>query len=682
MRPLSLRTGNRAANDPKSSTNVARGEGRGLEPRVRRREAVSLDSSEVANLLREFGLRTALRGGNPFRAKAYARAADSLLSLTIPLDRIVAENRLREIPGVGAAIADIIARLHRTGSHPALEAMRKEIPAGVLEMLSIPGLRPDKVLKLHKELGVATIADLGEAARAGRLKGIKGLGPALERKILQGIEIKNQSAGRRHLHRAAELLRSAEQELRNAYSDVGRIVPAGEFRRGCELVGALSLVAEIPLLEAPQTIKATNQLTLYFADTSRFGATLLAATGAEAHLEGLRRLAAGKGLVLDAQGLRHGAKIVAGAREDDIYAALELPFIPPELREGGDEIARAREGRLPILVEDNDICGILHAHTDLSDGGNTLEDMAEAVRTRGYRYFSVADHSKSAHYAGGLSIDTIFRQHAAIDRLNAGYGRDFRILKGIESDILADGSLDYPLEVLARFDFVIASIHSHFRRDPAVQTERLLRAVANPFTTILGHMTGRQLLRRAGYDIDIEKVLAACAEHGVAVEINANPWRLDLDWRWHRKALELGCLMSINPDAHSIREIDLTHWGVEMARKGGVSKDKVLNCLSLKDLAAHLRNRRRRFCRQRLISRNRTNSTGVGLGVTECQKGVPMEREHIKGAADKAKGTVKDAAGKMTGDKKMQTEGKLDKAKGAAHEAAGDVKDAFRKATE
>ena len=314
--------------------------------------------------------------------------------------------------------------------------------------------------------------------------------------------------------------------------------------------------------------------------------------------------------MLDAQGLRRGAKIVAGAREDDIYAALGLPFIPPELREGGDEIVCAREGRLPILVEDHDICGILHAHTDLSDGVNTLEDMAAAVRARGYRYFGVADHSKSAHYAGGLSVDAILRQHAAIDRLNAGYGEDFRILKGIESDILADGSLDYPVEVLARFDFVIASIHSHFRRDPAVQTERLLRAVANPFTTILGHMTGRQLLRRPGYDIDVEKVLAACGEHGVAVEINANPWRLDLDWRWHRKALELGCLMSINPDAHSQREIDLTHWGVEMARKGSVPKNKVLNCLSLPDFAAYLRNRRRRSSWRAVMSRNHRNATG------------------------------------------------------------------------
>src|SRR4051812_26240109 len=214
--------------------------------------------------------------------------------------------------------------------------------------------------------------------------------------------------------------------------------------------------------------------------------------------------------------------------------------------------------------------------------------MANATRQRGFQYFGVADHSKSAHYAGGLSIEQIEEQHREADRLNKSFGRDFRILKGIESDILADGSLDYPNEVLESFDFVVASVHGRFKLDRKAQTDRLLRAISNAHTTILGHMTGRQLLRRPGYDIDVEKVLRACAKHAVAVEINAHPWRLDLDWRWHRQALELGCMMSINPDAHSTSEIDLTHWGVEMVRKGGVPKDRVLNCLDLPRLLAYL----------------------------------------------------------------------------------------------
>jgi DNA polymerase (family X) len=303
-----------------------------------------------------------------------------------------------------------------------------------------------------------------------------------------------------------------------------------------------------------------------------------------------RQLARTKGMTLTEDGLRRG-KTITAASEKEIYRALGLQFIPPELREGRDEVERARAGKLPDLVTDKDIRGILHAHTDLSDGASTLETMAEATRSRGYEYFGVADHSQSAHYAGGLTPDEIEQQHKAIDKLNRKYRESFRVLKGIESDILADGSLDYPVEVLERFDFVVASVHSRFKLDKKEQTARIVRAVENPHTTVLGHMTGRQLLRRPGYDVDIEKVLRACAANGVAVEINANPWRLDLDWRWHLRALDLGCMMSINPDAHSTDEIDLTHWGVVMARKGGVPADRVLNCLGLPEMLSHVTRR-------------------------------------------------------------------------------------------
>ena len=267
------------------------------------------------------------------------------------------------------------------------------------------------------------------------------------------------------------------------------------------------------------------------------------------------------------------------------------------MREGRSEIERALEGKLPKLVTDRDLQGILHCHTDASDGTETLEAMAKATRERGFEYFGVADHSKSAHYAGGLSIEQIEKQHHEADRMNKKSGKDFRLLKGIESDILADGSLDYPDEVLDRFDFVVASIHGRFKLDRMAQTDRLLRAISNPHTTVLGPLTGRQLQRRPGYDIDVEKVLRACARHGVAVEINAHPWRLDLDWRWHQAAHDLGCMMSINPDAHSIRELDHMHWGVEMARKGGVPADRVLNAMSLAQIQEHLKRRRRALAR-------------------------------------------------------------------------------------
>jgi DNA polymerase (family 10) len=553
----------------------------------------TLDASAVAALLREFGQRSALRGGNPFRAKAYARAADNILVLSLPLNQIIAQDRLREIPGVGDAIADIVKKLHATGTHPALEKMREEIPAGVLEMLTIPGLRADKALKLYQELGLTSLEELEEAAQEGRLQKVKGLGASLQTKILRGLELKREARGRRHMHKADELLRTAEKHLREARPDIIRITRAGDFRRGTELAGDLSLVAEVPKLPGGcKAITAGGQLTAHLTDPAHYGIALLLATGSDAHVAGLREIAAKRSMTLDEKGLRRGGKVVAAAREEAIYKALGMQTVPPELREGRDEIALALGGLLPELVADSDIVGILHAHTDRSDGVDTLETMAEATRSRGYQYFGVADHSKSAHYAGGMSVEEIAEQQTEADQLNRKYGGAFHIFKGIESDILPDGSLDYPNDVLARFDFIVASVHGQFKMDRAAQTERILRAVSNPYTTILGHMTGRQLLRRPGYDIDIEKVLTACAEYGVAVEINANPWRLDLDWRWHKTALGLGCMMCINPDAHSTREIDLTHWGVEMARKGGVPQDRVLNCLTKDEFAEYLERRR------------------------------------------------------------------------------------------
>src|SRR4051812_47874670 len=551
------------------------------------------DIQTVARLLREYAQRSALRGGNPYRAKAYSRAADSLLTLTEPLEALVADDRLQEIPGIGDAIADIIKKLHRAGTHPSLETMREEIPAGVLEMLDIPGLRPDKVLKLYQALGLTSLAELEEAARAGCIQATKGLGASLQNKILTNIEIAKSGERRLHMHRAQALLENAVKSLQRAEPDLVKVTIAGDLRRGCELVGDLSLVAQADELEdGPTTLTSSGDLKIYLTDSRHFGASLLFATGSPSHLEALGALAKSKGLKLDERGLWSGRKLVASKTEVDIYKQLGLSYIEPELREGADEIARSRKGTLRSLVTDADIRGILHAHTDASDGVDTLAAMAQATRKRGYQYFGVADHSRSAHYAGGLSVEDISAQHRAIDKLNKTFGKDFHIFKGIESDILVDGSLDYDEDVLARFDFVVASVHSRFKLDPKAQTERIVRAVSHPRTTILGHMTGRQLLRRPGYEVDIEKILKACAKYGVAVEINANPWRLDLDWRWHGRALELGCMMSLNRDAHSTEEIDLTHGGVQMARKGGVPADRVLNCLPLPAFTRFLRDRK------------------------------------------------------------------------------------------
>jgi DNA polymerase (family 10) len=545
-----------------------------------------LDAKETAQLLMELSRRALLAGGNPYRARAYAKAAETLSAMTSPLETVVAEGRLREYSGIGETIADIIEKLHRTGTHPTLEQARKEIPAGVLEMLAIPGLRPEKVTKLYKELGIQSLTDLEAAAGADRLAKEKGFGPALQRRILEGIGIARRGRGARHIHRAAELLESVEQELSGAGLGLKRVLPAGDFRRGAELVFDLAVVAEAPKLADGPQVTQHGDVAVHLTDAKHFGISLLRATGSEAHLRQLEARAAAQGYSLTADGLTRDGVAVAAQSEADIYEALGLQFIPPELREGASEIERAAAHELPVLVEAADIRGILHAHTTASDGVNTLQEMADAARARGYGYFGVADHSISAHYAGGLSVDEIIEQHAEIDRLNAAYGASFRILRGIESDILADGSLDYPEDILRRFDFVVASVHGGFRTDRKAQTERIIRAVSNPHTRILGHMTGRQLLRRDGYDVDVEAILAACAAHGVAVEINANPWRLDVDWRWHQIGVGLGCIFSINPDAHSIAEIDLVRWGVAIARKGGLSQEMILNCRPRKQVEA------------------------------------------------------------------------------------------------
>lgn len=549
------------------------------------------DTQTVARLLREYAHRASLRGGNPYRAKAYATAANSLAALSQPLDRMIAEGTLTEIPGIGDAIADIITKLHKTGSHPSLEKLRKEVPEGVLELFAVPGLRPDKILKLHQELGVSSLAELEAAAKEDRISKVKGLGAALQTKILQNLSIARSGATQLHLHKAAALLEHAVAAVKQKHPEYSRIEIAGDFRRGCELITDFALVAETKT--AATADDRSGELKLTVTDKKHFGAGLLHATGSPEHIEQLRKLARDKGLDLEPDGLYRGKKLVASATEKDIYESLGLQFIEPELREGRDEIARAAKHKLPKLVRDKDLHGIVHCHTTASDGTESLETMAEATRARGFEYFGVADHSQSAHYAGGLSLDEIAEQHREADRLNKRYGKSFRILKGIEADILGDGSLDYPDRVLSSFDFVVASVHSRFKMPKAEQTERIIRAVKNPYTTIIGHMTGRQLQRRPGYELDIEKILKACAEYGVAVEINAHPWRLDLDWRWHGKALEYGCLFSINPDAHSIRELDHMHWGVEMARKGGVPADRVLNAMKLPELLRHLPNRRR-----------------------------------------------------------------------------------------
>jgi DNA polymerase (family 10) len=551
------------------------------------------DANEIAALLEEIGRRAVFDAGNPYRAKAYVRAAASLRRLSRPLNELIREGALQSIPGVGAAIAKRIETLHSGASDDALERMRRKLPAGLLELLAIPGLKPQTIMKLHTLLGVNTLEGLAAACSRGEVANTKGLGPALERKVLQGIAIAGEGQGRLRMNQAQAVLDQTITELKRLRPGLRKITIAGDMRRACELVSDLRLVAVDPKASKVKE-EHFGGLMLHTCPATRFGTVLLQATGSQAHLDQLGVCAHRKGFSLDAGGLRRGGRLIPTPNERAVYGPLGLPVIPPELREGTDEIARARKGVLPDLISMKDLKGVLHLHTTFSDGANTLEQMAEAAHERGYAYLGVADHSQSARYAGGLSLREIEEQHAIADQLNRRRGGRFRIFKGIESDILADGSLDYAPEVLERFDFVVASIHSRFRLGREEQTKRAIAAVSNPYTTILGHPTGRQLLRRPGYEVDVEAVLKACARHGVAVEINGNPYRLDLDWRWHRKAVQIGCLLSINPDAHSTKELDLVKWGVAVAGKGGVSPQDVLNAKSVEQFDAYLQARRRR----------------------------------------------------------------------------------------
>ena len=363
----------------------------------------TLDAAAVAVLLVELGRHTALAGDNYFRAKAYLRAADTLSALVEPLDRVIAENRLRQLPGIGETIADIVTKLHNIGTHPLLEKLRRDVPEGVLDMLSVPGLKPEKINILHKELGITDLAALEAAAREDRFKTVKGLGSAVQRKILEGLKIRETALGTRHLHRADELALSAAETLRHSVPGLIRTVTAGDLRRGGELVSNLALVAEVERLSGPPKVIASGEMSVYLTDARRFGVSLLFATGSRKHLETLQQRAADRGMTLTPEGLRRGRKIIAAASEAEIYEALGLQFIEPELREGLDEIERATARKIPPLVTATDMLGVLHAHTTASDGADTLEAMAEASLAHGYQYIGITDHSKTAHYAGGLT---------------------------------------------------------------------------------------------------------------------------------------------------------------------------------------------------------------------------------------------------------------------------------------
>ena len=574
-------------------------------------------TAEVADALEEIGLLLELLGENPFKTRAYGNAARIVRGLDLSLEELIARKALGELKGIGPALVDKITTLVTTGKLPYLDELRKQLPAGMIDWLKIPGLGPKKARVIHMTLGIATLAELEAAASDGKLRDLPGFGEATEKKILAGIARVREYAGR---FLRPVILGEARRLLARLTSIAGvnAVRVAGSARRGAETSKDIDIVATaqdaLPAMEAfatdPRVIEIVSRgptkcsvrleagpnADLRVVSASSFPFALLYFTGSKAHNVALGARAQALGLELNEYALIREADGTAIACEDEagIYRALGLPFIPPELREDAGEIEAAERGALPRLITRDDLKGILHCHSTWSDGTNSIEEMAHASRAMGMTYLGLCDHSRAAAYAGGMSIERVREQHLAIDAANAKSGQAFRVLKGIEVDILADGSLDYPDEVLASFDLVVASVHSRFSLQASEQTERMIRAVSNPYVDILGHPTGRLLLTRDPYPLDLFAVIDAAAARGVAIEINAHPQRLDLDPAGLRHGLAKGMKTSVNPDAHETAGIADIAYGIDTARRGWCTSGDVLNALPLPDLLEWLRQRRKR----------------------------------------------------------------------------------------
>ena len=530
-----------------------------------------------------------LHNENPFKVKSVANAAFKVDKLPYPIfTRSLVE--MEQVEGLGKSIAGKINELIQTNSIQELTELINQTPSGIIEMMQIKGIGPKKILVIWKDLGIDTVGELYYACNENRLIEAKGFGLKTQEEIKKKIEFSMASNGRflyAKVEKLAEdLLNLIKKELNTEY-----IYFTGQFRRKCEIIDSLDFLilgqaseaiienlivnglenAEFSGNEIKCNTESGLNIQFSFCNEEELGKELIIKTGSEEHSKSLLSILGGANL--------------QNKTEEQIYEIAGLSFIEPELREGFNEIELAKSNRLPELIEYADLKGSLHNHSTWSDGIHTLEEMAVYCRDElNLEYFGICDHSKSAFYANGLNELRVAAQHREIDELNIKLA-PFKIFKGIESDILYDGSLDYSNEVLSSFDFVVASIHSILNMTEEKATERLIKAIENPYTTILGHPTGRLLLSRSGYPIDHKKVIDACAANNVIIEINANPLRLDLDWRWHQYAISKGILLSINPDAHRVEgHLDMKY-GTLIARKGGLSKLNCLNAMNLEQIS-------------------------------------------------------------------------------------------------
>lgn len=567
-----------------------------------------MEKKEVAQILDQMGTLLELKGENPFRARAYHNAALAVGACTEDLSTLAREKRLLEIKGIGPGIAEVITDLLTTGKSKHFEELRAGFPSTVMDLLRIQGLGPKRVKILIDKLKILSIDQLQKACEEHKLSKIDGFGTKTEENILKGISQIQQTSDK-HLYPQAKETADRIVASLNSNKQLQHCEIAGSLRRKKELIGDIDILVScgeekrkaifdvftkhsdvdrvigVGDTKASVVLKNGINCDLRIVDEKEFPFALNYFTGSKEHNVEIRSLARTFGWSLNEYGFskikgKKGSGKIRGVprctEEKDIYAALGLDYIPPELRENMGEVQQASRHKLPRLIEATDLCGTLHCHTTFSDGSNSLEEMSAAAKKKGWQYLGIADHSQAAAYAGGMSPEKGRKQLRAIDSFNE-HEKGFRVFKGIECDILPDGSMDYPNAILAQYDYVVASIHSKFKMTESEATKRLTKALKNKYVTMLGHPTGRLLLEREGYPVDLREVITVAADNGKMIEINAHPMRLDLDWRYLRLAKEKGVLISINPDAHNIDGLNDVVYGIGVARKGWLESGDVIN---------------------------------------------------------------------------------------------------------
>jgi DNA polymerase (family 10) len=580
-----------------------------------------MDKEKVAGILDELGTLLELQGENPFRCQAYHNASRAIRQISTDLADLVRAGKLNEIPGLGETLQEKITILVTTGELPFYDELRRKTPPDLIEMLRLPAIGPKKVKLLYEQLGLDDLAKLKAACEDGRVADLKGFGKKTQQKILEGLAFLGQVGQRVRLDQALSIAEALLRGLREC-PEIVRMELCGSLRRRKETIQDIDILVSsekpaavmdrfISLPGVTQVVAHGEMKSSVVVDTGiyedrrvsmnadlrvvkdyQFPFALNYFTGSKEHNVALRARAQQCRLKLNEYELAGAKGQIRCQEEPDIYHALELDFIAPEMREQTGEIEAAAEHRLPQLITRADLAGTFHCHTNWSDGRASLEEMVETARQLGFQYFGIADHSQSLTVANGLTPERVQRQQREIDAVNSRLGR-MRIFKGTECDILPDGRLDFDDQLLASFDYVVASVHTHFNLPEEDMTRRILRAISNPRVTVLGHATGRLLLRRNGYKVDMEAVLQAAAKHGTLVEINAHPMRLDIDWLLCKRAKDLGVKMVINPDAHATQEIAYVDFGIDVARRGWLEQEDVFNTQSLAQVATELAARRK-----------------------------------------------------------------------------------------